>query len=118
MIPSGCRPKDIRVDVAKGGMKLGIDFTWPEFLFDPERVFEGQVQAYGMGVAPGSAKAEGSDKTKEDMKPNNKAAVMTCLSAHLKKGGSSEVAWGGNPTERWTLTSWMMGSSRQSWANW
>jgi hypothetical protein len=101
VIPSGCRPKDIRVDVAKSGMKIGIEYTWPEYLFEPERVFEGQIQAYGMGVAPGSAKAEGLDKTTEVMKPNDKAAVMTCLSVHLeKKVECKMVGWDGNPTKK------------------
>lgn len=101
VIPSGCRPKDIRVDVAKSGMKIGIEYTWPEFLFEPDRVFEGQVQGYGMGVTPGSAKAEGLDKTTEAMKSNDKAAVTTCLSVHLEKKVENQmVGWDGTPTKK------------------
>jgi hypothetical protein len=82
-------------------MPIGIEYTWPEYLFEPERVFEGQVQAYGMGVARGSDKAEGLDKTTEAMKPNDKAAGTTCLSVHLEKKVEDQmVGWDGNPTKK------------------
>jgi hypothetical protein len=103
VLPSGCRPKDIVVSgISGGGRTLGMVYTWPSYLFNPERVFEGQTKDYGVNVATaGTSKAAGLDSTTEAMKPTNKSFVTTHLSIHLKeKVEETMVDLTGQPTTK------------------
>jgi len=103
VLPSGCRPKDIQVtSVSDGGWTLPISYTWPNYIFTPDRVFEGQTKDYGTNVAtPGSAKASGLDAATEAMKPTNKSLVKTRFSVHLeKKVEETLVDLNGKPTTK------------------
>lgn len=85
VLPSGCRPKDITVGVKPGGRVIPIEYTWPQYMFNSQRVFEGQTQNYGSGVATsGSSKAVGLDTTTQKMKPTNKSVVLTKMKIDLE----------------------------------
>jgi hypothetical protein len=85
VLPSGCRPKDIQVSVSGVGRAISLIYTWPEYLFSADRVFEGQNKSYGLNVATrGTAKAAGLNTTTEVMKPTNKSSVHTSLSIQLE----------------------------------
>ena len=85
VLPSGCRPKDLSVGVKPGGWVVPIEYIWPEYLFNPQRVFEGQTQSYGSGVATSSLlKAVGLDTTTQKMKPSNKSVAKTKMKIDLE----------------------------------
>jgi hypothetical protein len=85
VLPSGCRPEDMMVAVAKDGTYVQLLYYWPDALFDAERAFEGQTNKYGTGVATkGSSKAEGLEASIEYMKNNNKSRVKTELKFFLE----------------------------------
>ena len=86
LLPSGTRAEDMSVSIAPGGMKIRIVHKWPEYLFDPQRLFEGQLDRGG-GVASNasSAKAAGIVETKETLKQDDSKVVTTNLTIHLEK---------------------------------
>lgn len=101
VVPSGTRPCDIQLSVAKNGMRVDTTHTWPECLFDPTRVFEGQTKTCGAAVAgAGSTKNAELDKTTEKLKPSSKSTVTTEMVIHLeKKVEPNLVGWDGKPTK-------------------
>ena len=103
--PSGCRPKDLQISIATGGMRVQIVLTWPVYLFNPKRLFEGQAQKYGTGVANlGSTKASGLQEAEQKVKPTSNSALTTNLSIHLEqKVEENMVDVHGKATEKATF---------------
>jgi hypothetical protein len=85
-LPSGCRPEDIQVSIDNGGGRISILYKWPELLYDPSRLFQGQVDSFGSVMAgEGSSKAAGILATVETLKESDKANVTTKLTMTLEK---------------------------------
>ena len=72
VLPSSTRAKDISVSIVSNGTKIKIVYKWPEFLFDPERLFEGQIDRSGASTSNvSSSKAAGLVETKEAIKTDD-----------------------------------------------
>ena len=71
-------------------------------IFDSQRIFEGQTQQYGSGVATaGSSKAAGLDETTEALKVTNKSLVKTTATIALETPvETSLVDYEGQPSTK------------------
>ena len=92
VLPSGTRAKDISVSIVFNGTKIKIVYKWPEFLFDPERLFEGQIDCSGASTSNvSSSKAAGLVETKEAIKTDDQQAATTTLAIRLEKKVESHL---------------------------
>ena len=85
VLPSGCRAEDIKVTIPNR-KKISIVHKWPDFLFDPERLFEGQrVRGGGVESNASSAKSAGLLEMKEKVKKDENQPATTSLAINLEQ---------------------------------
>ena len=66
--------------------KISIVHKWPNFLFDPEQLFEGQqVQGGGVESNASSAKSAGLLEMKEKVKKDENQPATTSLAINLEQ---------------------------------
>ena len=71
IFPSGCHAEYVSVSLLSSAMVIPITYKWPEFMFQPEHLCEGQVDMQGAITAnASSAKAVGLQETKETKSPH------------------------------------------------